>query len=49
MIHDHIEIDIHKRSVFILGDPDSVFEHITPVSLEWFMMVCCSVSWIQSK
>jgi len=31
MIHNHIEIDIHKHSVFIL---DSVFEHITPLFLE---------------
>jgi hypothetical protein len=27
MIHDHIETDIHKRSVFILGHPDSVFDY----------------------
>lgn len=40
MIHDHIEIDIHKCSVFILGDPDSVFEHITAVLLEHDLWCC---------
>jgi len=47
MIHDHIEIDIHKHSVFIL---DSVFEHITPLFLEhdlWFFILQCIMDTIK--
>lgn len=50
MIHDHIEIDIHRRSVFILRDPVSVFD--TLLHSYWNMIydvLFCSASWIQSK